>query len=375
MIDSSKWSILEAGLRCVQGKAVVNSISLKEGEEDFLAQGRDDPALRRRGRRDVLRRTRAGRHRRAQGRDRRAVVPTARRPRRASHPEDVIVDPNILAVATGIEEHNDYAKAFIEATREIKRHCPGAKVSGGVSNLSFSFRGNERGAPRDALGVPVPRDRGRSRHGDRERGAARRLSGHPPDAARARRGRDLQPARRRDRAPRDVRGLVHGRGRAARSRRIFRGARRPSRSGCRTRSSTGSTGSSSRTPRRPAQRAERPLDVIEGPLMDGMSIVGDLFGAGKMFLPQVVKSARAMKKAVAYLEPYMEEEKVGGSMQGTAVLCTVKGDVHDIGKNIVGRRPGLQQLPRDRPRRDGAGRPSARRRRRGRRRPDRVLRC
>ena len=164
---------------CVQGKAVVNSISLKEGEDDFLAKAATMPPLRRRGRRDVLRRA-AVRPTRSSARSRSRSAPIRLLIDRAGFDaEDIIIDPNILAVATGIEEHNEFAKAFIEATREIKRRCPGAKVCGGVSNLSLLVPRERAGPPRDALGVPVPRDRGRARHGDRERGPARRLRGHP----------------------------------------------------------------------------------------------------------------------------------------------------------------------------------------------------
>ncbi len=334
MIDSSKWSILEAGLRCVQGKAVVNSISLKEGEDDFLAKA---ATLHRygaaavvmcfdeQGQADTVARKVA-----IAERSFRLLVDRA-----GFAPEDVIIDPNILAVATGIEEHNDYAKSFIEAAREIKRHCPGAKISGGVSNLSFSFRGNEtvRRAMHSAFlyhAIAAGLDMAIVNAGqlDVYQDIAPDLLEHVEDVIFNRRSDATERmvqfaetvkaggalASEEDLSWRDApveerlsHALVHGIDRF-----IVEDTEEA------------------------RQRADRPLDVIEGPLMDGMSIVGDLFGAGKMFLPQVVKSARAMKKAVAYLEPFMEEEKEGGSMQGTAVLCTVKGDVHDIGKNIVG---------------------------------------
>ena len=334
MIDSSKWSILQAGLRCVQGKAVVNSISLKEGEDDFLAKAAtirhfgaaavvmcfDET-----GQADTVERKLS-----IAERSFRLLVDRA-----GFEPEDVIVDPNILAVATGIEEHNEYAKAFIESTREIKRRCPGAKVSGGVSNLSFSFRGNEtvRRAMHSAFlyhAIAAGLDMAIVNAGqlDVYEDIPKDLLEHVEDVIFNRRDdateRLVQFAdalkdqgaltREEDLTWREAsvderlsHALVHG---------IDRWIVED-------------------TEEARAQAA-RPLDVIEGPLMAGMSVVGDLFGAGKMFLPQVVKSARAMKKAVAYLEPYMEEEKEGGAVQGTVVLCTVKGDVHDIGKNIVG---------------------------------------
>ena len=334
MVDSSKWSILEAGLRCIQGKGVVNSISLKEGEDDFLAKA---ATIRRYGAAAVVMCfDEAGQ---ADSVERKVAI--AERSFRllvdqaGFEPEDVIIDPNILAVATGIEEHNEYAKAFIEATREIKRHCPGAKISGGVSNLSFSFRGNEavRRAMHSAFlyhAIAAGLDMAIVNAGqlDVYQDIAPDLLEHVEDVIFNRRedaterlvtfaetvkgGSSL--AREEDLSWREApvedrlsHALVHG---------IDRWIVEDTEEA--------------------RAKADRPLDVIEGPLMVGMSIVGDLFGAGKMFLPQVVKSARAMKKAVAYLEPYMEAEKAGGANQGTVVLCTVKGDVHDIGKNIVG---------------------------------------
>jgi 5-methyltetrahydrofolate--homocysteine methyltransferase len=334
MVDSSKWSILEAGLRCIQGKGVVNSISLKEGEDDFLAKA---ATIRRYGAAAVVmcfdetgQADSVERKVAIAERSFRLLVDQA-----GFEPEDVIIDPNILAVATGIEEHNEYAKAFIEATREIKRHCPGAKISGGVSNLSFSFRGNEavRRAMHSAFlyhAIAAGLDMAIVNAGqlDVYQDIAPDLLEHVEDVIFNRRedaterlvtfaetvkgGSSL--AREEDLSWRDApvedrlsHALVHG---------IDRWIVEDTEEA--------------------RAKADRPLDVIEGPLMVGMSIVGDLFGAGKMFLPQVVKSARAMKKAVAYLEPYMEAEKAGGANQGTVVLCTVKGDVHDIGKNIVG---------------------------------------
>ena len=334
MVDSSKWSILEAGLRCIQGKGVVNSISLKEGEDDFLAKA---ATIRRYGAAAVVmcfdetgQADSVERKVAIAERSFRLLVDQA-----GFEPEDVIIDPNILAVATGIEEHNEYAKAFIEATRAIKRHCPGAKISGGVSNLSFSFRGNEavRRAMHSAFlyhAIAAGLDMAIVNAGqlDVYQDIAPDLLEHVEDVIFNRRedaterlvtfaetvkgGSSL--TREEDLSWREApvedrlsHALVHG---------IDRWIVEDTEEA--------------------RAKADRPLDVIEGPLMVGMSIVGDLFGAGKMFLPQVVKSARAMKKAVAYLEPYMEAEKAGGANQGTVVLCTVKGDVHDIGKNIVG---------------------------------------
>ena len=259
--------------------------------------------------------------------------------------EDIIFDPNVLAVATGIAEHNGYAKAFIDALPLIKERCPGARTSGGISNLSFSFRGNDvvREAMHSAFLFHAVR--GRARHGHRQRRPARRLRGHPGRPA-ASSSRTCSSTGAPDATDRLVTFAEHGQRQGHQARRrpvLARGAGRAS--GCRTRWCTASSTSSRTTPRRPGSRPPRPLEVIEGPLMDGMKVVGDLFGAGKMFLPQVVKSARVMKRSVAYLEPYMEAEKEQarlegrvetGRGQGKVVLATVKGDVHDIGKNIVG---------------------------------------
>ena len=339
MIDSSKWSVIEAGLKCVQGKAIVNSISLKEGEGPFLEQARK---ILRYGAAVVV-----------MAFDEKGQADTAERKfeicKRAYDlltqkvgfpPEDIIFDPNIFAVATGIEEHNDYGVAFIEATRRIRAELPHAHVSGGVSNLSFSFRGNER--VREAMhsvflyhAIAAGMDMGIVNAGqlavyDDIEPELRELVedvilNRRPDAT----DRLLEAAERyksggqkkkgSDTAWRDkpvkerlTHALVHGiadyiEADTEEARHLF----------------------------------ERPLHVIEGPLMEGMNVVGDLFGAGKMFLPQVVKSARVMKKAVAYLMPFMEAEKREMGLEnsptaGRIVMATVKGDVHDIGKNIVG---------------------------------------
>lgn len=340
MIDSSKWSVLEAGLKCVQGKAVVNSISLKEGEETFL---REAAMIRRYGAACVV----MCFDERGQAVTTEHKVEVAERAYRllvdkvGFPPEDIIIDPGILAVATGIEEHNRYALHFIEATRIIKERCPGAKISGGVSNLSFSFRGNEpvRRAMHSAflyhaiqagmdMGIvnagqldvyeeidPVLREHVEDVLFDRRPDATERLiqlaetlKRKTPEAEEKKAAWRLEPVEQRL-----VHAIVHGIADYIEA--DVEEAR---------------------------QRYPSPLAVIEGPLMDGMKIVGDLFGQGKMFLPQVVKSARVMKQAVAYLTPFMEEEKkragrTGATAnRGTIILATVKGDVHDIGKNIVG---------------------------------------
>jgi 5-methyltetrahydrofolate--homocysteine methyltransferase len=337
MVDSSRWTVLEAGLKCLQGKGVVNSISLKEGEEAFLEQAR---RIKRYGAAVVV-----------MAFDEQGQADTIARKldicERAYklltedgwRPEDLIFDPNVLAVATGIEEHAEFAKSFIEATRELKQRCQGARVSGGISNLSFAFRGND--AVREAMhaaflyhAIGAGLDLGIVNAGqlavyediepellervedvifNRRADATERLVEYASRVAGegTKRERDLSWRE----APVDERlshALVHG-----------------------------IVDFIEEDTEEARQQYARPLEVIEGPLMNGMSIVGDLFGSGKMFLPQVVKSARAMKRAVAYLEPYMEAEKAAGGdgarrAQGKVVLATVKGDVHDIGKNIVG---------------------------------------
>jgi 5-methyltetrahydrofolate--homocysteine methyltransferase len=338
MVDSSKWSVIEAGLKCVQGKSIVNSISLKEGEEVFLHHAR---LVRRYGAAAVV-----------MAFDEKGQAVTVedklRICRRASRllteqvgfpPTDIIFDPNILTVATGIEEHNRYAINFIEAARLIKEQCPGAKISGGVSNISFSFRGND--AVREAMHsaflyhairggmdmgivnagqlavyeeIPKPLlERVEDVLFDRRPDATERLveyaetvkrqGGKPPEAESAWRSGTVEE--RLSHAL--VKGIVDYIDADVEEAR---------------------------------QKFPTGLQVIEGPLMAGMQVVGDLFGAGKMFLPQVVKSARVMKKAVAYLLPFMEAEKAksgtAGKPRGKVLMATVKGDVHDIGKNIVG---------------------------------------
>ncbi|HEX9299101.1 MAG TPA: methionine synthase [Actinomycetota bacterium] len=340
MVDSSKWDVIESGLKCVQGKAVVNSISLKEGEDDFLAKA---AKVRRYGASVVV----MCFDERGQADTVERKVDIAERSyrllieRAGFDPSEIIVDPNILAVATGIEEHNEFAKAFIEATREIKRRCPGVKVSGGVSNLSFSFRGNEsvRRAMHSAFlyhAIAAGLDMAIVNAGQLDV-----YQDIPPELLEH--VEDVIFNRRPDATERLVTFAegVHGSTIAKDEDLTWREAE------VQERLSYALVHGIDRWIEEDTEEArqqyERPLDVIEGPLMDGMQIVGDLFGSGKMFLPQVVKSARAMKKAVAYLEPFMEEEKralvaSGGTAraQGKVILCTVKGDVHDIGKNIVG---------------------------------------
>jgi 5-methyltetrahydrofolate--homocysteine methyltransferase len=333
MIDSSKWSVLEAGLKCIQGKGVVNSISLKEGEADFLAKAK------------VIRRYGAGvvvmafdetgqadtTERKVEicERSYRLLVDQAGFP-----PEDIIFDPNILAIATGMEEHNDYAKNFIEAARIIKERCPYVHISGGVSNLSFSFRGNDR--VREAIhsaflyrAIEAGMDMGIVNAGQLEV-----YQDIPADLLEH--VEDILWNRREDATERmvDFAETVKGSGK----KRVLDLSWREENVETRLSHALvhGITDFIEDDTEEARQKLGKPIDVIEGPLMDGMSVVGDLFGAGKMFLPQVVKSARVMKRAVAYLEPYLEAEKVEGSSAGKIVMATVKGDVHDIGKNIVG---------------------------------------
>jgi 5-methyltetrahydrofolate--homocysteine methyltransferase len=334
MVDSSRSSVLEAGLKCLQGKGIVNSLSLKEGEGPFLEHARRVRgygagvvvmAFDEQGQADTV-------ERKVEICERayRLLLDEA-----GFEPEDIVFDPNVLAVATGIEEHNEFAKAFIESLPLIKERCPGARTSGGISNLSFAFRGNQH--VREAMhaaflyhAIRAGLDMGIVNAGllmvyeDIEP----ELLEHVEDVIWNRRpdaterlvelaGRFAGETRRREEdlswrdAPVEKRlehALVHG-----------------------------VVDFIEEDVEEARSTAVRPLDVIEGPLMDGMRVVGDLFGSGRMFLPQVVKSARAMKRAVAYLEPFMEAEKDGnGRAAGRLVLATVRGDVHDIGKNIVG---------------------------------------
>ncbi|GAB4248810.1 MAG: methionine synthase [Acidobacteriota bacterium] len=336
MIDSSRWEVIEAGLQCLQGKCVVNSLSLKEGEEDFLKKA----ALARkygaavlvmafdeRGQADTL--------------ERRVEICTRAyrllTEKQNFPPEDIIFDPNVFAVATGIPEHNNYAVDFIEATRRIKQTLPYAKVSGGISNLSFSFRGND--AVREAMhsvflyhAIRAGLDMGIVNAGQlavyeeidpelRER-VEDVILNRRPDATE----RLLEIAERYAGRQRDEREELEWRNRPVEERLTYALVH-------------GIDQFIEEDVEEARRRAADPVEVIEGPLMDGMNTVGDLFGAGKMFLPQVVKSARVMKKAVAYLVPYIEAaRKASGTetAKGRILLATVKGDVHDIGKNIVG---------------------------------------
>jgi 5-methyltetrahydrofolate--homocysteine methyltransferase len=337
MIDSSKWSVIQAGLKCVQGKGVVNSISLKEGEADFLEKAR---IVRRYGAAVVVmafdelgQADTVARKVEICQRAYRLLIDQA-----GYDPSDIIFDPNILAIATGLEEHNEYAINFIEAAKLIKATCPGVKISGGISNLSFAFRGND--VVREAIhaaflfhAIKAGLDMGIVNAGqlvvyedipavllehvedvifNRRPDATERMVAYADQVKGAGKKREIDLAwREKPVEQRLAHALVHG-----------------------------VVDFIEADVEEARQKLARPIDVIEGPLMDGMKIVGDLFGAGKMFLPQVVKSARAMKRAVAYLEPFMEDEKRAagtlGQPQGRVLLATVKGDVHDIGKNIVG---------------------------------------
>lgn len=334
MVDSSKWEVIEAALKCIQGKAVVNSISLKEGEAPFLQQAR---LLRRYGAAVVV----MAFDEKGQADTKARKVEICQRAYQilteqiGFPPEDIIFDPNIFAVATGIEEHNNYAVDFIEATREIKRLCPYAKISGGVSNVSFSFRGND--AVREAIhsvflyhAIAAGMDMGIVNAGQLA------VYDDIPDLLRER-VEDVILNRRDDATERllDIAAQFKGDGSVAEKQDdAWRSL--PVNKRLEHALVKGITDFIDVDTEEARQQAEKPLHVIEGPLMDGMNVVGDLFGEGKMFLPQVVKSARVMKKAVAYLQPFIEQEKEGGQAQGKVLLATVKGDVHDIGKNIVG---------------------------------------
>jgi len=334
MIDSSKWSVIEAGLRCVQGKSMVNSISLKAGEEEFLRQAR---LVRRYGAAAIV--MAFDERGQADNFERRTEI-CARAYRILTEqagfaPEDIVFDPNILTVATGLEEHNNYAVDFINATRWIKENLPHARVSGGVSNISFSFRGNNtvREAMHSAFlyhAIRAGLDMGIVNAGQ--------LAVYeeiPKDLLEL--VEDVLLNRRPDATERLVEfaETVKAQGKAVVKDEEWRSA--PVEERLSHALVKGIVDYIDADTEEARQKLPRPLDVIEGPLMSGMSVVGDLFGAGKMFLPQVVKSARVMKKAVAYLMPFMEAQKTALSKaQGRIVMATVKGDVHDIGKNIVG---------------------------------------
>ncbi|MFN7399709.1 MAG: dihydropteroate synthase, partial [Sandaracinobacter sp.] len=334
MIDSSKWSVIEAGLKCVAGKAIVNSISLKEGEASFLAQAR---TIRRYGAATVV-----------MAFDEQGQADTAARKleicARAYDllvadgfaPSDIIFDPNIFAVATGIEEHDRYALDFIEACRAIKQRCPHARISGGLSNLSFAFRGNE--AVRRAMhsvflyhAIPAGLDMAIVNAGQLD--VYDLLDPELREAC-----EDVILARRPDSTDR----LITLSSRFSNSGQVAEKQTEEWRSWPVSKRLehalvNGIDAHVVADTEEARLAADRPISVIEGPLMDGMNVVGDLFATGKMFLPQVVKSARVMKKAVAHLIPFIEAEKDEGAQPKARILmATVKGDVHDIGKNIVG---------------------------------------
>jgi 5-methyltetrahydrofolate--homocysteine methyltransferase len=334
MVDSSRFSVLEAGLKCLQGKSIVNSISLKEGEEEFEREAR---IVRRHGAAVVV----MAFDERGQAVERERKVEILSRAYRiltervGFPPEDIIFDPNVLTVGTGIEEHAGYAVAFIEATRELKRRFPQARVSGGVSNISFSFRGNE--AVREAMhsAFLYHAIRAGLDMGIVNAGQLAVYDEIPPDLLAH--VEDVLLDRRPDATERLVAfaATVQGGGTRRKEDLAWR------EQGVERRLSHALVQGIDRfVDEDVAEALEKypaPLAIIEGPLMDGMNVVGDLFGAGKMFLPQVVKSARVMKKAVAILEPLMERERsAGAAAKGKVLLATVKGDVHDIGKNIVG---------------------------------------
>ena len=336
MIDSSKWSIIEAGLKCVQGKSIVNSISMKEGEEAFIQQAKLVKrygaavvvmAFDEEGQADTLKR-KVNICKRAYD----LLTQTV-----GLDPHDIIFDPNIFAVATGIEEHNEYGLSFIQSCAEIKKQCPGASLSGGLSNVSFSFRGNNilreamhsvflYHAIKNGLTMAIV-----------NAGQLAIYDELPEEL------REVVEDVILNRNPEATEKLLNLAPKYADSKASISSIDQDWRSlsiNERLKHSlvTGVDTFVIEDVEESRVLADKPLDVIEGPLMDGMNRVGDLFGAGKMFLPQVIKSARVMKKAVAYLVPFIEKEKGGGKMQidGKIVLATVKGDVHDIGKNIVG---------------------------------------
>ena len=338
MIDSSKWSVIETGLKCVQGKSIVNSISLKEGEAAFLEQA--EKILTYGAATVVMAFDEQGQ---AETADRKFAI-SERAYKLLTEkigfaPEDIIFDPNVFAVATGIEEHNNYAVEFIEATRRIRQNLPHAHVSGGISNLSFSFRGNNY--VREAMhsvflfhAIKAGLDMGIVNAGQ-----LLVYDDIPGDLRE--KVEDVILNRRNDATDRLLEAAENFRGEAGKKQKQDLSWREGSVNDRITHALVHGINSFIEEDTEAArQAAEKPLEVIEGPLMDGMNVVGDLFGDGKMFLPQVVKSARVMKQAVNYLLPYMEEEKKksgkASEANGKILMATVKGDVHDIGKNIVG---------------------------------------
>jgi 5-methyltetrahydrofolate--homocysteine methyltransferase len=334
MIDSSKWSVIEAGLKCVQGKGVVNSISLKEGEDAFIRHAR---LVRRYGAAVIV----MAFDERGQADTVERKVEICTRSYRiltqqvGFPPEDVIFDPNIFAIATGIEEHADYAVGYIEAARRIKAELPHALVSGGVSNVSFSFRGND--PVREAIHAVFLYH---AIHAGMDMGIVN--AGALPiysdiDPGLLERVEDVVLNRRPDATERLLEVADSIKGRVATAKTDLGWRKAPVQERLTHALVEGIADYVVADTEEARHLYERPIQVIEGPLMDGMNVVGDLFGSGKMFLPQVVKSARVMKKAVAHLVPYIEAEKETGTRaKGKVLLATVKGDVHDIGKNIVG---------------------------------------
>ena len=334
VIDSSKWSVIEAGLKCVQGKAVVNSISLKNGEEEFL---RHAHLIRRYGAAAIV-----------MAFDEKGQADTFQRKseicaraynlltQKAGFPaNDIIFDPNVLTVATGLDEHRNYAVDFIEATRWIKKNLPGARVSGGISNISFSFRGNN--TVREAMHAAFLYHAIRAGLDMAIVNAGQLAVYEEIEPELRERVEDVLLNRRDDATERMIEFAerVKAKGKAPVADETWRKQAVEER--LKHALVKGIVDHIDVDTEEARQKCKRPLDVIEGPLMAGMSVVGDLFGSGKMFLPQVVKSARVMKKAVAYLMPFMEAEKSADAKpQGRIVMATVKGDVHDIGKNIVG---------------------------------------
>ncbi|SHH78209.1 methionine synthase [Ferrimonas marina] len=335
MIDSSKWEAIEAGLKCIQGKGVVNSISLKEGEETFIQQAK---LIRRYGAAAVV--MAFDETGQADTYERKVEICTRAYKVLTEQcdfpPEDIIFDPNVFAIATGIEEHNNYAVDFIQACKTIRDTLPHARLSGGISNVSFSFRGNNPvreaihtvflyHAINNGLTMGIVNAGQMAIYDDIDKDLLEKVE-------------DVVMNTRSDGTERllEIADDHRGGGKQAEDPKDAHWRSLPINERLSHALVKGITEFIDEDTEEARQAAERPLDVIEGPLMDGMNVVGDLFGAGKMFLPQVVKSARVMKKAVAYLNPYIEAEKVEGQSNGKVLMATVKGDVHDIGKNIVG---------------------------------------
>ena len=334
VVDSSRWSVLEAGLKCLQGKGIVNSLSLKEGEGPFLEHARRVRgygaavvvmAFDEQGQADTV-----ARKVEICERAYRLLVETA-----GFEAEDIVFDPNVLAVATGIEEHNEFAKAFIESLPLIKERCPGARTSGGISNLSFAFRGNQRVREAMHAAFLYHAIRAGLDMGIVNAGLLMVYEDIEPELLEL--VEDVIWNRRPDATERLVELAGRYAGAATRREEDLSWREAPVEKRLEHALVHGVVDYIEEDVEEARSVSARPLDVIEGPLMDGMRVVGDLFGSGRMFLPQVVKSARAMKRAVAYLEPFMEAEKEGARRAaGRVVLATVRGDVHDIGKNIVG---------------------------------------